>query len=127
MRHARDPMKGNEPAGRPAHHGGMGQGRGLKDSTDGTSRNRAVMSTPEGRKFVTAGRQVAGQLRRAAECELLATRAALAGRWPEARRLRHEANELRRLARAPRVSELVVDVERELAAVRLARWAGGYA
>ncbi len=124
MRHARDPMKSEERPGKGAHHEGMGQGRGLKDSTDGTPRNRAVMSTPAGRKSARAGRQVAGQLRRAAEREVLAADAALAGRWPEARRLRHEANELRRLARAPRVSELVVDVERELAAVRLARWAG---
>jgi len=88
------------------------------------------MSTPEGRKSEASPRpaksyQVAGQLRRAEEREVLAAEAERAGRWPEARRLRHEANELRRLARAHRLPELVVDVERELTAVRLARRTDG--
>lgn len=67
--------------------------------------------------------QARGQLRRAVALELQATRAERVGRWPEARRLRHEAHELRRLARKPRQEEAVIDVERGLAAARLARWA----
>lgn len=72
----------------------------------------------------SASPQARGQLRRAAECDLLATRAERAGRWPEARKLRHEAHELRRLARGPRLPEIVLDVELALAGVRLTRWAG---
>lgn len=121
---SRDPVKCDERRAMALITKRSGQGRRQEDSTAPAARNRAVMSTPEGRKSPAAGRQVAGQIRRAAECKLLATRAERIGRWPEARRLRHEANELRRLARPPRAPELVVDFERELAAGRLVRWAG---
>ncbi len=123
MRHARDPMKCEERRGNGARHEGSGQGRHAEDSTGRAARNRAVMSTPEGRKSEAPGRQVAGQLRRAAECDLLASRAERVGRWPDARRLRCEAHRLRRLARGPRHPELVLDFERGLATVRLERWA----
>ena len=67
-------------------------------------------------------RQAAGQLLRAALLDEQADRLALTGDYRAARRLRHEAHRLRRLAR-PRTETPTVDVERELAAARLARWA----
>ena len=67
-------------------------------------------------------RQAAGQLLRAALLDEQADRLALTGDYRAARRLRHEAHRLRRLAR-PRIEAPAVDVERQLAAARLARWA----
>lgn len=124
MRHARDPMNATSAGANGARQKGKRDNWQAKDSTGSAARNRAVMSTPEGRKSEAPGRQVAGQLRRAAECDLLATRAERVGRWPDARRLRCEAHRLRRLARGPRHPELVLDFERGLATARLERWAG---
>lgn len=71
-----------------------------------------------------ASPQAAGQLRRAEGLEAQADRLAGFGEWPAARKLRHEARQLRRLAAGPRPEAPLVDVERELAAGRLERWAG---
>lgn len=68
--------------------------------------------------------QAPGQLRRAALLDEQADRLQTAGRYPEARRLRHQANALRQAARGPRPQAPAVDIERELAAGQLARWAG---
>jgi hypothetical protein len=46
----RDPLKCEERRGNGARHEGTGQGRHEEDSTARTARNRAVVSTPEGRK-----------------------------------------------------------------------------
>ena len=67
--------------------------------------------------------QAAGQLTRAQALDEQAERLQAAGRWPDARRLRHEANRLRRLARGTRPEAPLVDIERQLAAGQLARWA----
>lgn len=123
MPHRRNPLRTEEPPWPAARRHGEGDEH-REDSTGRATRNRAVMSTPEGRKSEAPGRQVAGQLRRAAECDLLASRAERVGRWPDARRLRCEAHRLRRLARGPRHPELVLDFERGLATARLERWAG---
>lgn len=51
MRRTRDPMRSEERPGKGAHHEGMGQGRGAKDSTsvcEGTAGNRR-----RGRKSTT--------------------------------------------------------------------------
>ena len=66
--------------------------------------------------------QSRGQLRRAVALDEQADRLAASGDWPAARRLRHEARRLRQLAAGPRPEPPVVDLERELAAARLARW-----
>lgn len=68
--------------------------------------------------------QARGQLSRARLLNEQADRLAAAGRWPDARRLRHEARHLRQLARGARPSTPVVDFGRELAAARLGRWSG---
>lgn len=72
---------------------------------------------------VTSPRQAPGQLLRAAALVEQADRAARFGAWQVARRLRHQANLLRRRARGTRPNNPVV-VERQLAAARLDRWAG---
>lgn len=53
--------------------------------------------------------QARGQLTRAHSLDEQADRLAAAGRWPDARRLRHEARHLRQLARGARPSTPVVD------------------
>ena len=65
--------------------------------------------------------QTAGQRRRADLLDEQADRLALTGDYRAARRLRHEAHRLRRLAR-PRTETPTVDVERELAVARLRAW-----
>ena len=67
--------------------------------------------------------QLAGQLRRAQLLNEQAARLQAAGRYPEARRLRHQANALRQAARGTRPQAPLVDIERQLAAGQLARWA----
>lgn len=71
-----------------------------------------------------ASLQAAGQLRRAEGLEAQAAHRHAFGDWPGARRLLHEARQLRRLAAGPRPEAPLVDIERELAAGQLARWAG---
>lgn len=93
------------------------------------TRDRATRKTETARSDSTAPPnptatlQARGQLARALDLDEQADRLAAAGRWPDARRLRHEANQLRRLARGPRPQAPRVDIERELAAARLGRWA----
>lgn len=117
-----DPMNAKSAGANGARHRGKRDNWQGKDSTSVSLVHEA--NAGPGRKSASGGRQAAGQLRRAAECELLATRAERVGRWPDARRLRHEANELRRLARGSRVEGLVLDIARDVATARLVRWAG---
>lgn len=70
-----------------------------------------------------ASLQAAGQLRRAEGLEAQAGHRHAYGDWNGARRLLHEARRLRQLARGARPEAPLVDIERELAAGQLVRWA----
>ena len=71
-----------------------------------------------------ASLQAAGQLRRACNLEKQAQLLGDLGFYRAAREAKRQANQLRRLAQAPRTEAPLVDIERELAAGQLHRWAG---
>lgn len=50
MPHRRDPMNATSAGANGARHQGRGKGTEPKDSTGSAARNRAVVSTPPGRK-----------------------------------------------------------------------------
>lgn len=68
--------------------------------------------------------QARGQLARAARLEAEADALQASHAYPAARRARHQANQLRRLAAGPKPEQPVVDVERALLVNQLGRWAG---
>ncbi len=94
------------------------------DANRPTQRSKPTSPHSTARQHPTATLQARGQLRRALLLEEQAARLQAFGAYPDARRLRAEAHRLRRLAAGPRPPAPVVDVERELAAEQLARWAG---
>lgn len=71
-----------------------------------------------------ASLQAAGQLRRACNLEKQAQLLGGLGSYRAAREAKHQARQLRRLAQGPRPEAPQVDIERELAAGQLLRWAG---
>jgi hypothetical protein len=89
-----------------------------------TQQNNPVRDHSTAHADRTATLQARGQLRRADALEQQADRLQAAGRYAEARPLRHEARRLRHLARGARPEAPLVDIERQLAAGQLARWAG---
>ena len=91
---------------------------------EGQACSPAQLHTSDIRPADRSTLQSRGQLAKAASLEAEADRLQSYGAYPAARRARHQANQLRQLARGPRPETPVVDVERELAAGQLVRWAG---